>query len=188
MARDENASDQEMFRLLREGHADAFAELFRRHWKDMYLHVLKIIADEALAQDIVQDIFISLWNRRADLEVAFPRSYLLRSARLAVLKVIRDQKVSEAFYARLRAISVDLVEEQPLLFKEQQALLEQLIGALPEQVQETFRMSREQQLTYKQIAEQLQISEKTVEKRMSKALKFLRENLSLSICVAILML
>jgi len=154
----------------------------------MYHNACKIMNDENAAQDIVQDVFISLWKRREELNVQFLKSYLQQSTRFAVLKAIRNQKVDDQFYLRLRQITTELVEEQPLLFKEQQAILNQLINALPDDCKESFRMSRDEQLTYKQIAQKLNISEKTVEKRITKSLKFLRQNLSLELSVAILLL
>jgi RNA polymerase sigma factor, sigma-70 family/RNA polymerase sigma-70 factor, Bacteroides expansion family 1 len=180
--------DRELLCLIKDGDSLAFAELYKRYWKDMYRNACAILRNESLAQDIVQDVFISLFNRRTELEVQFVKQYLHQSTRFAVLKAIRNQKVSDEFYIRLRQVTTELIEEQPLLFKEQQAILDQLITELPEDCKETFRLSREMQLTYKQIAAELNISEKTVEKRISKSLKFLRQNLNLELCIGILLL
>lgn len=181
-------TDPELFDLIKKEDDDAFGELYKRYWKDMYHNACKIMRNEDMAQDIVQEVFISLWNRRAELNVQQVSSYMQQSTRFAVLKSIRKQKIDDQFYSRLRQITSELVEEQPLLFKEQQTVLNQLIDELPADCRETFRMSRDEQLTYKQIAQKLEVSEKTVEKRMTKSLKFLRENLSLELCVGILLL
>lgn len=181
-------TDKELLDLIKEGDDTAFSEIYKRYWKEMYHNACKIMQDEDVAQDIVQEVFISLWNRRAELNVQHVKSYMLQSSRFAVLKAIRNQKTDEQFYTRLRQITTELIDEQPLLFKEQQIILDQLISELPDDCQETFRMSREEQLTYKQIAQKLDVSEKTIEKRITKSLKFLRENLSLELCVGILLL
>jgi len=181
-------TDQELLHLVKEGDDAAFSNLYKRYWKDMYHNACKILRDEDVAQDIVQEVFISLWNRRAELDVQHTKAYLLQSTRFAVLKAIRNQKTDEQFYIRLRQITTELIDEEPLLFKEQQTILNQLISELPDDCRETFRMSREEQLTYKQIAQKLDVSEKTIEKRISKSLKFLRENLSLELCVGVLLL
>lgn len=181
-------NDLELVKLIKKDDDDAFGELYKRYWRDMYLNACKIMRDEEVAQDVVQEVFVSLWNRRMDLNIQHVRSYMQQSTRFAVLKSIRSQKVNDRFYIRLRQITTELVEEQPLLFKEQHMVLNELISKLPQDCQETFRMSRDEQLTYKQIAQKLEVSEKTVEKRMTKSLKFLRENLTLELCVGILLL
>ncbi|MES2456030.1 MAG: RNA polymerase sigma-70 factor [Bacteroidota bacterium] len=181
-------SDQELTDLMKSDDKAAFTELYERHWKPLFRTANGIIQQEEAAQDAVQEVFISLWNRRAETEINSIKSYLHQATRFAVLKAIRAQKTDALFYERLREITTELIIEEPLLFKEQQALLEQLVDSLPEDCKETFRLSREEQLTYKQIAAQLDISEKTVEKRMTKSLKFLREKLSLELCISILML
>ncbi|MDR6785501.1 RNA polymerase sigma-70 factor (family 1) [Pedobacter africanus] len=181
-------TDPELFDLIKKEDDKAFGELYTRYWKDMYHNACKIMRNEDMAQDIVQEVFISLWNRRTELNIQHVKSYMQQSTRFAVLKSIRSQKVDDQFYSRLRLITTELVEEQPLLFKEQQTVLNQLINELPADCRETFRMSRDEQLTYKQIAQKLEVSEKTVEKRITKSLKFLRENLSLDLCVGILLL
>jgi RNA polymerase sigma-70 factor (family 1) len=181
-------SDQELFGLIKEGDDNAFSEIYKRYWKDMYHNACKILRNEDLAQDIVQEVFISLWNRRTELTVQHPKSYLQQSTRFAVLKAIRNLKMDEQFNNRLREITTELITDDPLLFKEQQEILHKLLAELPEDCKEVFRMSREEQLTYKQIAEKLAISEKSVERRISKSLKFLRENMSLEVCVGVLLL
>ncbi|RZJ88214.1 MAG: RNA polymerase sigma-70 factor [Chryseobacterium sp.] len=181
-------SDQELTDLMKSDDKAAFTELYDRHWKALFRTANNIIQYEEAAQDAVQEVFISLWNRRAETEINSIKSYLHQATRFAVLKAIRAQKTDALFYERLRDSTTELIIEEPLLFKEQQALLEQLVASLPEDCKETFRLSREEQLTYKQIAAQLDISEKTVEKRMTKSLKFLREKLSLELCISILML
>ncbi|MDR2270342.1 MAG: RNA polymerase sigma-70 factor [Sphingobacterium sp.] len=181
-------NDLELLDLIKEKDDSAFGELYQRYWKDMYYNACKILRNQDLAKDIVQEVFISLWNRRTELSIQHVRSYMQQSTRFAVLKAIRDQKVDDKFYDRLRYITTELIEEHPLLFKEQKMILNQLIRELPLDCQETFRMSREEQLTYKQIAQKLNISEKAVEKRIGKSLKFLRENLHLELCIGILLL
>jgi RNA polymerase sigma-70 factor (ECF subfamily) len=83
--------------------------------------------------------------------------------------------MDEQFYARLSAVTADIVYENPLLFKEQELLLRQILSSLPDDCRQIFQLSREEQLTYKQIARQLNISEKTVEKKMSICLKQIRQ-------------
>lgn len=103
-----------------------------------------------------------------------------------MLKHIRDEKQDQSFYERLAAVTTEIIADNPLLFKEQQQLFQQLIDTLPEECRESFRLSREENMTYKQIAEYLGISEKTVEKRISKSLNHFRSGLTASACVAVI--
>lgn len=181
-------SDLQLITLLKQDDESAFSELYQRYWKKLYQTANNIIQNEAAAQDAVQEVFISFWNRRTETEIQNPGAYLYQATRFAVLKAIRAQKTDALFYERLRAVTTELIIEEPLLFKEQQQVLGALINSLPDDCKEAFRLSREEQLTYKEIAAQLNISEKTVEKRMTKSLKFLREKLSLELCVSIFIL
>ena len=178
-------TDKQLTDLLKIGDEDAFTEIYNRYWKLLFHTANNIIQDDEIAQDIVQDVFISLWQRRNEVEIHSLRPYLQQSARFLVLKAIREQQKGACFYERLKEITSEIITDNPLLFKEQQQLLKELVGSLPENQRETFRLSREEGLAYKKIASQLNISEKTVEKRMSKSLKHIRSGLNWEMCVAI---
>jgi len=133
----------------------------------------------------LQEVFVSLWQRRERVEILSLKAYLFQAVRFAVLKSIRQQKTDQLFYTRLAAVTSEIVLENPMLFKEQQHLIAQVIDQLPEDCRAIFLMSREENLTYKQIAGKLEISEKTVEKKMSIALKAIRSGLNLELCLAV---
>lgn len=179
-------SDTELIDLLKSGNESAFTEIYNRYWKLLFKTAFNILQDFAIAQDITQNIFISLWERRNQVNIQTIKPYLLQATRFAVYKAIREQQNDKAFYERLAEITVDIITDNPLLFKEQQALLNKLVKGLPESCRETFRLSREENLTYKQIASLSGISEKTVEKHISMSLQYIRDGISLVICIAIL--
>lgn len=180
-------SDVELAQGLKRGKEAAFTEIYNRYWMSLYETAITIIRDDAIAQDVVQEIFISLWNRRQVVEIKGLKAYLNQAVRFGVLKAIRSQKVDDAFYTRLKEITSELVFENPLLFKEQQQFVKQILDELPDDCKETFRLSREEQLTYTEIALKLEISVKTVEKRMTKSLKFLRSKLKVEMCLLLIM-
>jgi RNA polymerase sigma-70 factor (ECF subfamily) len=169
--------DKQLLELLGEEDQYAFAEIYNRYWKLLYTTANSIIRNESLAQDAVQEVFIALWQKEKGAEIQFLRAYLQQAVRFQVLKAIRNQKADEQFYSRLAAITSDIVYENPLLFKEQEGLLRQIFDSLPEDCKLVFKLSREENLTYRQIAAQLDISEKTVEKKMSICLRQIREAL-----------
>jgi RNA polymerase sigma-70 factor (ECF subfamily) len=178
--------DHELVVLLKQGDEGAFTHIYNTYWKLLYRTALHILQDHEVVQDIVQNIFISVWQRREEAAILNVKAYLQQATRFSVFKAIRAQKHDQSFFDRLAHITIDIITDDPLLFKEQQQLLQELLDTLPEDCKETFRLSREENLTYKQIAALLGISEKTVEKRMTKSLKHLRKVVSVHLCLSII--
>lgn len=167
-------SDIQLLEKIRNHDEAAFAELYNRHWQACYLTACRILNLPDLAEDIVQEVFFKIWERREAQRIESIKAYLQQATRNKVLNAIRARKTDHRFYSRLAAVSADLLEENHVLIRENEQLLVQLINMLPADCQETFRLSRLHHLTYKEIASLLQVSEKTVEKRMSKSLQYLR--------------
>lgn len=178
-------SDPDLVSLLKAGDRKAFSEIYNRYWKLLYRSGHNILGDENVVSDVLQEVFVSLWHRRNNVEILSLKAYLFQAARFGVLKAIRQQKTDQLFYTRLAAVTSEIVMENPMLFKEQQQLITQLVNRLPEDCKAIFLMSREENLTYKQIACKLEISEKTVEKKMSISLKIIRSGFNLELCLAI---
>jgi RNA polymerase sigma-70 factor (ECF subfamily) len=181
-------TDDELSELLKSSDEDAFTEIYNRYWQPLLHTAFHILQDKEAVQDIVQNVFISLWMRRSAANIKNLNGYLRQAVRFSVFKAIREIRHDRAFYERLTAATVDIITDDPLLFKEQQQLVQQLIDTMPKDWQEVFLLSRENNMTYKQIAELLGISEKTVEKRISRSLKFLRSVLTTSIFIIFLIM
>jgi RNA polymerase sigma-70 factor (family 1) len=173
---------------LKAGDEQAFGEIYNFFWKPLYKTALNIVRDEDTASDAIQEVFVSLWQRREELNIISIKAYLQQSVRFSVLKAIRAQKTDQQFYQRLSKITTEIIFENPLLTKEYQILIDTLINKLPPDCKEIFLLSRYEGLIYRHIAERLNISEKTVEKKMTKSLKLLREGLSLELCLLIIFL
>lgn len=169
-------NEQELIKRVAEGSEEAFATLYHSYWESCYRQAFKILQDTQQSEDIVQELFVRIWEKRRELEIVSIGAYLQKATRNRVLNAIRSEKTNTEFYNRLARVTAELLEENPLLFKENEQLLEHLIESLPEDCRETFRLSRKNQLSYKEIALHLNVSEKTVEKRMSKALQHIRDN------------
>ncbi|MGX5821026.1 sigma-70 family RNA polymerase sigma factor [Chitinophaga lutea] len=170
-------SDAALFQRMQADDSAAFTELFHRHHRPLYLTAFRILRQEEAAMDAVQDVFTACWQRRAELAPEYPVAYLQQAVRFQVYRAIRDQKTDALFYDRLLAISPEVLEENPWMYKELHALVQQVIASLPEDSRRIFLLSREEQLTYKEIAGRMDISVKTVEKKMTFALKVLRTRL-----------
>ena len=179
-------SDEQLLMLLKDSDEAAFTEIYNRYWKTLLYKAYHILQDKDAAQDIVQNVFLSLWIRRAEVNIKNLSIYLRQAIRFSVFKAIREMRHDKTFYERLAAVTSDIVTNNPLLFKEQQQIIQQLIDTMPKDCREVFLLSRENNMTYKQIAELLGVSEKTVEKRISKSLQFIRSGVATSLCILIL--
>lgn len=177
MALESNMSDDELVKRLQLDNEVAFTEIYNRYWKLLFYTAHNVAQNEECAQDVVQNVFLSLWHRRFTVEIRSLKAYLQQATRYAVLKCMMDMQGQASFHDRLTNITTEIIEDDPLIFKEKQELLKELLEALPDKCSTTYFLSREEGLTYKQIASRLEISEKTVEKRMTMSLKFLRAGL-----------
>lgn len=177
--------EKELLLKIKEGDELAFREIYNRFWSSVHQTAYDILRDGDAAKDIVQEVFISFWNRREEIEIRSLKSYLHQATRYGVFKAIRAQRVDEAFYERLKTVTIDIITDEPLLFKEQSQLIQSLMEELPDDCREIFRLNREDGLTYRQIAALLGISEKTVEKKISKVLQHLRKGMHLAVLLGL---
>lgn len=173
-------TDNELLNLLAKGSDAAFTEIYNRYWKKLFAVAAAKIQDMEEAEEIVQEIFVSLWKRRESLQIttALDR-YLVVSVKYRVIKVLARRHHSRQYISSLQAPGLeDDSTQQWLAFEELQERLEALVSGLPEKCQLVYRLSREKGYSQQQIAEALQISEKTVEAHLGKALKTLRHGLN----------
>lgn len=158
---------------------DEIEILFKEHYQDLTRYAYSITKEQTSAEDVVQQLFVKLWEKRNDLSIQTdPKSYLFRATYNASINVWkkrqrmdRDGEVSSSTFASEQT-------SDRVLSKELEERIENAIQTLPEKCQEVFRLSRFNELSYKEIAEELDISSKTVENHMGKALKLMRQELS----------
>ena len=183
-------TDTELFDLVKEGNAMAFAEIYDRYWALLYKHAYRLIKDQDLAQDVVQEVFVSLWDKINAIDLQFSiNSYLYTAVRNKVLNLIQRDKVKNNyiesfanFVASSEAITDYRLRER--LLKEK---IEKEVAALPSKMRQLFEMSRIKNMSHKQIAEELNLSDKTVKKQMSNAIKILRLKLGGFLILSILL-
>jgi RNA polymerase sigma-70 factor (ECF subfamily) len=177
-----DVSERALQERIRSGEEAAFDTVFR----DNYVHLVRmaesIVRERALAEEIAQDVMLELWRRRETIEVEQSfRAYLLRSTRNRSLNHVRHQRIvmREATIAAAAAESARAQSaEDEMLGTELERAVRSAIASLPERMREVFQLSRERGLKYSEIAAVLEISVKTVEKRMGQALAELREQLA----------
>jgi len=175
-------SDLELIGLLRQDDQAAFTEIYNRYWKKLYTAAANKLTDFNEAEDIVQKIFITIWNRRTAIEIKSSlASYLAVSVKYHVFKSL-DRSFRQKHFSDKKAADAileisDDSTQQWLEFQEIRKTLESLVAELPEKCRLVYQLSREQGYSQKQIATELDISEKTVEAHMSRALKTLKTGL-----------
>ncbi|MEM9822860.1 MAG: RNA polymerase sigma-70 factor [Bacteroidota bacterium] len=172
-------TDQELFQLLQENKEEAVTELFRRHYVYVCKSAYRIIGNEAIAEDLAQDVFLGLWKRRAQLNIKTSvKAYLKKAVTNKALNYIRDQKMKFTDTEKMPEMPAKAVGIHQELEKEElEQVIQKAVNRLPERCRIVFCLSRFEELSYQEIADQLEISIKTVENQISKALKFLRAEL-----------
>jgi RNA polymerase sigma-70 factor (ECF subfamily) len=176
----DNSLHIEWFKQIAGGDETAFRNLFDTYWEHLYSVALLLTKSETLAEDIVQEIFLKIWNKREELpEVKKPDSYLFIIARNHIYNVLKQQQREEQYTKHVFDWFEGAKEnpESELLFKESTALLNKAVGNLTAQQQAVYKLTREQGLSYNEVAAQLNISPNTVKNHLTIALKYIREYL-----------
>ncbi|GHV67677.1 DNA-directed RNA polymerase sigma-70 factor [Bacteroidia bacterium] len=165
---------------LRNGNHKVFEDIFKAWYSPLCTYARSILHDTDDAEDVVQKMFCTLWDKHSDLEVHTSLgAYLYRSVHNACLNQVKHRNVHSEYQNReLQANSEagDSLHEV-VVHNELEAAFRDALQKLPEQCRRVFELSREEQLSYPEIAERLHISRNTVENHISKALRLLRQML-----------
>ncbi len=174
-------SDIELTDLLKQGSLNAFTTIHKRYYGILYIHAYKRLPDREEVKDILQELFISLWNNRETLNINVDlKTYLYTCTRNKILNIFKHQKVKSDYITSFSKF-LEASEPQPdeaLRVKELIALVEAEVDALPPQMKLIFQMSRNANLSHREIAEKLDISPLTVKKQVNNSLRILRVKLS----------
>lgn len=184
-------SDLELAAFLKQCDPVAFTEVYDRYWSVLYLHARRMLRDDQEAQDIVQELFAEVWRRAPEISFNVKlSSYLYKSIRNRVFDHIEHKKVVDDYQRSLMEfIATDSVSSDELVRERELALIiEQEIAALPTKMREVFELSRKQHLSYREIGDQLGISEHTVKRQVSNALGILRTKLGVSSIIIFMLL
>jgi RNA polymerase sigma-70 factor, ECF subfamily len=171
--------DKELYLRLKEGDEQAFKLLFQKYYSAMCHFARHFLNDSEMAEETAQDMFVRIWEKRSTLNIETSvKHYFFRSIRNHCLNQIQHQKIRQQYASKMMESSQQEIDpEQYYMEVDLIERIEKSIGSLPTKRQEIFRLSREQGLKYKEIAEELNISVKTVEAQMGLALKHLRDEL-----------
>lgn len=171
--------DEELTVLLKQGDQLAFTEIYNRYWAEMYYHTFRMLKDEDSSKDVVQDVFSTLWLKSSTLNINIKLSgHLYISVRNKVLNLIAQDKVRNDYLSAVATFVTESTNEASL-FDERQILeiVEAEIRNLPPKMREIFELSRKDNLSHKEIAERLNLSDQTVKKQVHNALKIIKNKI-----------
>ncbi|HEY4288349.1 MAG TPA: RNA polymerase sigma-70 factor [Puia sp.] len=161
-----------------QGVEDLFEQVFKSHFKSLHAYACTIMRDPMPAEEIVQNIFLKLWEKKGEIMIKENISvYLYRAVHNESLNYLRHRKVRSAYQSYAMRQHKQTEQEKPaekVVMKELEKRLEIALQELPEQCRTIFQLSRFEDLKYREIADKLGLSVKTIENQMGKALKLLR--------------
>lgn len=175
-------TDSELVDLLKIGDQFAFTELLKRYNRLLFIHAYKLLNDKEEAKDLVQEIFTAIWDNREHISAKTNfAGFLYTSIRNKVLNLVLHKKVEHKYLQSLQEFIEKGVAQTDYLLRtrELQSIIEKEISFLPAKMREIFELSRNHNLSHKQISDKLNLSEKTVKKQVNNALKILRVKLGL---------
>lgn len=174
-------SDPDIVSAIRQGQESAFEQMFRTYYERLVHYAGTMLKDSDEAEEVVQTVFLTIWEKRADLEITLSlKAYLYRAVHNHCLNRIKHYGVREShrqYSMYYQPQSTDSVADA-IYGSELEDRIEQAVSKLPEQCQLVFRMSRFEEMRYQEIADQLGLSVKTIENQIGKALKILRRELA----------
>ena len=172
-------SDEKLVEKLRHGDEDAYGMLFDRHWDNAFYMIYARTGDKVAAEEMAQDIFLKLWDRRATLSVNNFSAYLYTAVKNKCLNFIEARITNQKFreyYERFLPRDEDVTDHAVALHDLQQAL-DKGLDSIPEKSKMVFTMSRLEGYSVKEISRKLNLSEKAIEYHLTRSVKELRVRL-----------
>jgi RNA polymerase sigma-70 factor (ECF subfamily) len=173
-------NERELFARMANGDQQAFTKIFYHYTQRIYGFILSKTKSEELTEEIVQEVFIKVWEKRVEInDVLSPQAYIMNMALNKMYDFLRkmasEEKLKQQVWTSIQSYSN--ITEETLDLHESQELLNEAIEQLPPQQKKIFILSRQQGLSHQQIAEELKLSPKTVNNHLTEALRFIKNYL-----------
>jgi len=175
-----SAKEEILVSLMKAGNSFAFEKLYFKYSKKLYNFAFNILKSKEDSEELVQNVFMKIWETRSEIKVELSfGSYIFRIAKNILLNQLKKRINEKVYMDYLQAIPENIIfhVEQELNFLELNQEIKRLIGELPEKRREIFLLSRNDGLSYKEIAEKLNISVNTINTQISKSLEHIRDHL-----------
>lgn len=166
----------------------AFSIIYDRYWSKLFHYALNVLEDKTVCEDIVQEVFVSLWQKSDSLKIDNLSAYLFQSVKFQIFNYLRNGKIAQRHLERITFLQSHNDTEEHLVAKELESELTRLIDRLPERCRQIFLLSRFEHRSNQEIALQLGLSVQTVKNQITKALAFLRDEIPADVSFALLLL
>lgn len=176
--------DEDLILMLRNGDETAFTKIYNRYWDKLYYIAYKLLRDTDAAEEIVQEVFLVLWQKRDNLNIHSVTQYLAAMTRYAVFRYLSKQKrykVKESMVALSGEFAVAEINVDHKILLE---MITQLSNKLPEKCRLVFQYNKLQDKSLADVAAQLNITQKTAEGHLTKALRMIRANVGDALSIA----
>ena len=172
-------NDQRLLENLRKGNTDAFEQIFRRYWHRLYIMAKSKVQSHDDAEEIIQTIFSSLWEKRESLAITNLSFYLQTAVRNSVIDRIRSKVTQQKYWNYYKTFIPDHLTstEDTVVFDDLNGAVEAAVNHLPEKSKKVFKLSRFEGRSNAEIAKLLHLSEKAIEYHLTKSLRDLRVHL-----------
>lgn len=171
-------TEEVLLQLIKQGEYAAFDELYNRYFSILYSSAYNLLRDHQQSKDIVQDIFVWFWEHRLQWTLTSCKGYLLTAVKFKTANYFRENKVKDDFYKALAKQKMEVADQSvEMEVMQLNELIRNITAELPNRCRQAFMMSRFDQLSNKEIATKLNITEKTVEAHITASLKKLKEKL-----------
>lgn len=175
------STDEKLFASLKDGDSAAFDAIYNRYHGILFIHAYRLLQDKEEARDVVQDIFATLWTKAAVIELkSSVAGYLYKAVRNRVLDMIAHKKIVSGYLESLNQFMQEGSGTTDHYIREQELIrvIEREVELLPPKMREVFQLSRMSNMSHKEIATRLQISDKTVKKQINFAIRALKLKLT----------
>ena len=182
-------SDIQLIDRLKMDDETALSAIYKKYWEQLYLSAYHVLKDSQACEDIIQELFIKLWNNRYSITINVSlKAYLYACIRYEVYRQIKTGMLRGGIYDDVLERIHTPAAYDNIEYKELTEQVSSVVNTLPDKCREVYKLSREECLSHKEIASQLNISTKTVENHLTKALRQLRTSIGSVFLLQILFL